>query len=298
MDYVSLADFARSTHDRTEAAPEWVIEARLPLDQLGVRNRLEDVLDTVTALQRADWLEDGVYIGPNAMPSTYRELLACSRRLQVAVPPVIAAGAPMSRQDVYGTDGRAFVYLSTYLMNGTDADTSRFLLGRPLGRIAARQVTATTLYGLVVDQSGLRSVAKRAVGPMLEVVLAPLSLGVKLALSRWHRAAELTADRAGLLCAEDLSAAGRALLKLNLGMNPTVDHEAYLRQLLRAQERQSPGRWAELLADKPWTHKRIAALEVFGRSAMYARALGREPEDDAVSDEELAARTSQLLGVS
>jgi Zn-dependent protease with chaperone function len=297
MDYVSLADFAQSAQEQRSDVPPWVVSAPLPLDAIGIRSRLEQILDTVTALQRADWLEDGVYIGPNAMEPTYRELLACARTLQVAVPPAVAAGAPMSWQNAYGTDDRSFLYLSTYLLNGTSPETRRFLLGRLVGKIAARQVTTTTLYGLLASNNGLRSVARRAVGPMLEVVMAPLSLGVRLALSRWHRSAELTADRAGLLCAGSLEAAAQGLLKGNLGMNPKLSHDAYLKQLARAQERQSPGRWTELLADTPWTHKRIAALQLFETSAVYARAMGREPAADAVDDDTLAQRTAQLLGV-
>lgn len=297
MDYVSLADFAKTTAEHRADAPEWVVSSPLPLDAIGVRSRIEQVLDTVTALQRADWLEDGVYIGPNALEPTYRELLYCARTLGVAVPPAVAAGAPMSWQNAYGTDGRCFLYLSTYLLSGTAPDTKRFLLGRLTGKIAARQVTTTTLYGMLASNNGLRSVARRAVGPMLEVVMAPLSLGVKLALSRWHRSAELTADRAGLICAGSLDAAGRALLKGNLGVNPKLTHDAYLKQLARAQERQSPGRWTELLANTPWTHKRIAALQVFETSAMYARAVGNEPGPDLLDDAMLAQRTAQLLGV-
>ncbi|MCA9567165.1 MAG: hypothetical protein KC656_04955 [Myxococcales bacterium] len=298
MDYVSLADFAQTATDASSRSPEWAIAAPLPLDQLGLRDRLEQVLDTVTALQRADWLDDGVYIGPNAMEDTYRELLACARILGVAVPPAIAAGTTMSRQNAYGTDSRSFLYVSTFMLSGTTASTQRFMLGRLLGKIAARQVTATTLYGVLVDQNGLRSVARRALGPMLEVVMAPLSLGVRLALSRWHRTAELSADRAGLLCCQDLDSAGLALLKGTLGVNPKISHEAYLQQLARSTERQSPGRWTELLSDTPWTHKRLVALQTFERSAMYARLTGREPAPDALTDEELAERTTQLLGVS
>ncbi|MEZ4319267.1 MAG: M48 family metalloprotease [Myxococcota bacterium] len=296
--YVSLSDFAETWHrDDPRDVPPWVVAAHLPLDQLGVRERLEDILDTVTALQRADWLEDGVYIGPTALGDTYKELLHCSRRLHIAVPPAVAAGAPMSMQGAFGTDGRAFLYLSTFFLSGTSESVKQFQLGRLCGHIAARQVTANSLYAMVVDQNGLRSVARRAVGPLLEVFMAPLSLGVRLALSHWHRAAEMTADRAGLLCSRDMDAAGKALLKLTMGVNPTISHQEYLDQLKRVHESSSPGRWAELMSARPWTHKRLKALELFADSAMYARLTDREPAADALSDEDLAARTNTLLGV-
>ncbi len=290
----SLATFARNT--RSSERPPWMFGPSLPAERLG-GTKLEQVLDTLTALQRADWLEDGVYVGPGALDGTYRDLLTCARTLEVAVPPAIAAGAPMDRQGVYGTDGRAFLYLSTYLLHGIPSASARFLLGRLLGKIAARQVTVTTVYGLLAGRAGLREAARRSLGPVVDVLLAPLSLGVRLTLSRWHRAAELSADRAGLLCCRDLDAAGLALLKQVLGVTPTLSRQTYLRQLHRSVGRSSPGRWAELLSDKPWTHKRLLALELFASSALYARLTGAEPGPDAVDDERLEARTRLLLGV-
>lgn len=297
--YVSLADFAATFAEQGDAPPRWVHPgAALPLrlDQLGLRYRVEDVLDTVVALQRAEWLHDGVYVGPHAMAAVYRDVLDCARQLRIAVPPAIIAGCGLSRQGAFGTNTRAFLYLSSFFFSdATSEPERRFITGRLCGHIAARQVTANTLYALVVDQGGLRSVARRAVGPVLEVFLAPLSLGVRLALSRWHRAAEISADRAGLLCAGDLDAAGRSLLRLTLGVKPKIDPDTYLDQL--KQQRHSPGKWAELLSDEPWIHKRMRALELFARSQLWVELTGNEVEDP-LSDEELERRTQALLGVS
>ena len=298
METLSLAEFAETfEHRSTAELPVWLAHGPLPLDVLGVRGRLEDVLDTVTSLQRADWLQDGVYVGPNAMPEAYSAVLHAARELGVAVPPAIAAGGPFSRQGIYGTDARSFLYLSTYYLAGTSEEVKRFAMGRALGHLAARQVTASTLYNLLVDQTGLRSVAKRAVGPMLEVFLAPLSLGVRMALSRWHRGAELSCDRAGLLCCRDLDAATDALLKSHLGINRHISREEYLDQLRRSGHEHAPGRWTELLAEQPFTRKRLRALELFHRSQMYARLTGEPAAPDALDDEALRLATARVLGV-
>ena len=91
--YISLADFAQSFDARTAEAPDWLFPPAappLPPDRLGLRFRLEDVLDTVVALQRAEWLQDGIFVGPRAMPDVHRDVLHCARVLGVAVPPAIA----------------------------------------------------------------------------------------------------------------------------------------------------------------------------------------------------------------
>lgn len=298
--YVSLTDFATTFHEGGGALPSWVHpDAAAPavLDTLGLRTRMEDVLDTVVALQRAEWLHDGVYAGPTAMPSVYRDVLHAARTLKIAVPPAILAGSGLKAQGAFGTDGRAFLYLSTFFFDPASDGERKFMAGRLCGLIAARQVTASTLYALLVDHHGIREMARKAVGPMLEVVLAPLSMGVRLALSRWHRAAEISADRAGLLCCGDLEAAGRAMLRQSLGRTPDVGVAAYLEQLKASRTASNPGKWTELLADQPFTHKRLQALDLFARSEVYADWTG-EPVADPLSRAELDAQTSRLLGVS
>jgi Zn-dependent protease with chaperone function len=262
-----------------------------------LRGRIEDVLDTVTALQRAEWLHDGIYVGPAALPAVYREQLGAARKLRVAVPPVVVCGVPARSQGAFGTEARAFVALSaTWLERATPQETS-FILGRSCGHIQARQVTGHTLYAVLVDGEGLRAVARRAVGPLLELALAPIGLAARVALSRWHRAAELSADRAGLLVCGSVESAGIALLRASLLVRPKVSLADYLAQLRAARADAAPGRWAELLTGQPWVHKRLAALDLFARSALYGTLSGVEIPVP-IPDDELDRRTSALLGTA
>lgn len=299
MDHPSLAEFAARFDAPPGERPAWVLpEAReIPLETLGLRGRVEDVLDTVTALQRAEWLVDGLYVGPSALPDVYGDALAAARRLQIAVPPVIVCNVSGRSQGAAGTDARAFVALGAIWLEGATEGERRFALGRACGAIAARQVTADSLYGVLVDSDGLRAVARRAVGPLLEVALAPIGLAARVALSRWHRAAEISADRAGLLVCGSVEDAGTALLRASLSTRPKVPLEVYLGQLQAARRDASPGRWAELLAGEPWAHKRIAALDLFSRSERYHRLQGTSGPD-LLTDAELDRRTSALLGIS
>ena len=298
--YVSLVDFAATFDPGGGELPPWVHpDAAAPqiLDTIGMRNRLEDVLDTVVALQRAEWLHDGVYAGPAAMPDVYRDVLHAARTLRIAVPPAILAGTGLKAQGCFGTDERAFLYLSTFFFDPASEGERRFMAGRLCGHIAAHQVTASTLYALLVDFNGIRSLARKAVGPVLEVLLAPLSVGVRLALSRWHRASEITADRAGLLCCGDLESAGKALLRQSLGRRPDVDVATYLDQLKASRGGSNPGKWTELLSDQPFTHKRIEAMAAFVKSELWTTLTG-EPVEDPITRAELDRTTRRLLGVS
>ena len=122
--YPSLADFAAtlSSRESGEAADFAVSDSLLPPLPEPVRDRLEEVLDTVVALQRAEWLEDGVYVGPRAMPEVYRAVLDASRRLEVALPPAIVARVAMPAMGTYGTDSRAFLLLSSFFVRPASPD--------------------------------------------------------------------------------------------------------------------------------------------------------------------------------
>jgi Zn-dependent protease with chaperone function len=265
--YPSLADFASTWRERREEArPDWVHPVAAPLavlDDAGLRAEVEALLDTIVAVQRAEWVQDGIYLGPRSMPDAYRDLLDVSRTLGVPVPPAVVTPASMRGQNVFGTDGRAFLHLSSFYLQGAKPEERRFVIGRLCGHIAATHVTWLTCYALLVDQGGLRQIARKALGPALEIFLAPISFGAKLALSHWHRAAELTADRAGYLCAGDRDAVRKAMLRMALGVRSDITPDDYLAQLKHLQEDGSPARWAEMLSAQPWMHKRMEALDDF-----------------------------------
>jgi len=225
----------------------------------------------------------------------YRDVLEAARALRVSVPPAVLTSGVMKTQRATGTDARPILVLSSYFFQSATEGERRFITGRLCGHIALQQVTALNTYALVADHRGLRATAKTAVGPLLAVVLAPIGLGVKLVLSRWHRAAELSADRAGLLCCGSLEAAQDAMLRADLAGRPQMSAREYLDQIRSANADSSPGRWAELLASQPWMHKRMQALDAFARSAVYRERVG---EDGGISREELERVTRDLLGVS
>jgi hypothetical protein len=296
--YVPLAEFAASFGTRADTLPDWVHAVPMPLsvlDSAGVRTELDDVLDTIVAVQRAEWVQDGVYLGPKSMPDAWRDLLDASRALQIAVPPAVVSPSPSA---VVGTDDRALINLNSFFLAGATPGERRLLIGRLCGFVAARQVSWQTTWALLVDQGGLRTLARKALGPALEVFLAPLSFGVRLALAPWHRGAEISADRAGLVVCDDLGSARKAMLRGALGVNPKVSPEDYLDQLKSAQEDGSPAKWAELLRDRPFVYKRMRAIELFARSSLWVDR-GHAPLGTPVLDvDALRFETDRLLQVS
>lgn len=289
----SLADFARAWREQPRAGWAHPLSRRRRLRL--PRPAIDELIDTVTALQKAEWLEDGVYLGERSFGEAHADLLDAARQLGVSAPPAIVRPTAFRSQSVLGTDPRPVLHLSSYFLRTAPAPERRFLLGSLLGSVAGGTVSADSAYQLLVDDGGLRQLARRSLGPTVEVALAPLSFATRLALSRGHRASVLSNDRAGLLVCGDAEVAGRALLRLALGTQPQVSPQDYLAQL-DEQRDGSPGGWTELVSSSPWTHKRLAALDLFARSAAWYRLRRLAPPADALDDEALDAGIDRLLG--
>jgi Zn-dependent protease with chaperone function len=102
-----------------------------------------------------------------------------------------------------------------------------------------------------------------------------IALPAELSLRAWSRRAEVTCDRAGVLCAKNLEVGTRSLTKLALGSQKLYDQlnvDEFLAQHEEAQE--GAGKYAEVFATHPWVSKRVLALRVFGESELFRRHVG------------------------
>ena len=120
-----------------------------------------------------------------------------------------------------------------------------------------------------------------------------------LALRAWSRRAEITCDRAGLLCTANLDTTTAAVVKLGLGsqkLYKDLKIDEYLKQL--DDGRRGIGRIAEYFRSHPYLPKRIEALRLFARSSYYRR-FASLPDDGtpAMTADEVDAKVADLLSV-
>lgn len=223
-----------------------------------------------------------VKVTPTQFPSLYRIAEDCARTLNVPVPTLYVANNPYLNAYTFGTDEDAFIVLHSSLVDHYDEDELRFVIGHETGHIQNKHV----VYGTVLI------LLKQSAVAFLKFVIPPLDV----ALNSWFRRAEVTCDRAGLLCCNDYESAMRAFVKLACGsqkLYKEIDINAYVAQA--DEGREGVGRLAELFATHPYLPKRIEAMRVFAASALYKQAKGDGGE--GLSMDEVDKKTSDIIQV-
>lgn len=230
---------------------------------------------------RGLFLGQAVQVTKRQFPMLHALVEHAARALEVPVPRVYVANSPVMNAFTFGTEEESCIVLHSALVDSFSENELLFVIGHETGHIQNKHVVYNTALLLL----------RR----MVEPFLGPLALPATLALNAWHRRAEITCDRAGLLCARDLEAASRSFLKLAVGsrrLSEEIDVEQFLAQHDEMQT--SFGRYAEALLSHPYLPKRIKALRVFAESELYRRATGHE---GGLSIEAVDERTNAILAV-
>src|SRR5690606_30727097 len=150
----------------------------------------------------------------------------------------------------YGTDDESFIMVHSALVDHYTDEELRTVIGHECGHIHnCHVVYLTTLHYL-------KLVASAFIPWVVYPALIPLNA--------WSRRAEITCDRAGMLCSKNDQTSMRALTKLVLGSRKLYDEfnlEAFLEQ--HEEGRDGIGRYMEALASHPYLPKRVLAMRVF-----------------------------------
>lgn len=137
-------------------------------------------------------------------------------------------------------------------------------LGRTLGYVQNNLVPyATALYYLENDAFFF---VRWIVSPAI------------LALRAWAKRADITCDRAGLLCVRDPGIAVAALMR-GAGYTGPLDYEG-----LGAQPEPPAGPVSEFFADHKAIGKRAAALHVFAKTYLYQQLIGNKDPNGMATD--------------
>lgn len=184
-------------------------------------------------LERLYYLDNtasNVRVTENMFGRMHQSLEWACKVLDVEKPELYVTLDPNPNAFTYGHT-KPFIVLTSGLVDLLSDEERFFVIGHELGHIKAGHVLYTLVARNIASIVQLLGQATLGIGTIL-------GQGLVYALMEWQRKAELTADRAGLLCVQDLDVAIHAFMKMAGGSSTLVeqmDKDEFLRQI-RAYE--------------------------------------------------------------
>ncbi|MEM7182065.1 MAG: M48 family metalloprotease [Spirochaetota bacterium] len=233
---------------------------------------------------RRDLLKKGLRLTPIIAPEIYslaekaRDILGLKPKIELYIYQDTYFNA-----SCYPPDDRSlYIMITSALLEKFDPNELMFVIGHEIGHYLFNH-HAIPLNLLLNKENS--------------VDLSPLQV---MKLYAWSRNAEISADRIGLLCAQDFEAAGKAFFKLSSGVTGDVisfQLSEYMKQLTELQSEVenstiNPDDW---YSTHPFSPLRINALDVFQRSSTYYQLIGSEGGDIAEGD--LENEVKQIMAI-
>jgi len=206
-------------------------------------------------------LGHAVKVGPNQFPKIHGLVLKCADTLGITPPALYIVNSPVANAATFGTNDDSFIMVHSALIDHMTDDELMSVIGHECGHIHNSHVVYLTAMHYLTRMAAQH--VRWLAGPAM------------LALSGWSRRAEVTCDRAGLLCVGSVEVSTRALTKLALGSRKLYEElniEAFLDQHREGGD--GIGRFAEMNASHPWLPKRVLALRAFAESELYRTHAG------------------------
>jgi tellurite resistance protein len=204
---------------------------------------------------RRQLLATSVRLTRRMSPAVHEMLDDCVAKLGVDIPIelYVYASPQFNAACVKPEEGRLFIMFSSSLLESFKGSELRFVIGHELGHHIYQHHDIPIGYILR---------GRHRPNPKLA-----------LELFAWSRYAEISADRAGAHCAQDLQSVGRALFRLTSGLSDEVisfDLDEFLEQVddMQAVDAE-PGQGAptaDWFSTHPFSPLRVRALKLFHQS--------------------------------
>lgn len=228
---------------------------------------------------RSELLGTSIRATDQQLPRVYAAGRQAAASLGLTAPPIyVAPAADRPYAHALGTDDDIYIVISADLPDMlTDLELIA-ALGHELGHVQNNHVVYNTaLYYL-----------EHSAAIFVRWIVQPAIM----ALQGWARRAEITCDRAALICARDVKTTMSAMIKSSLGAGE-VDVEDYLKNL--PEKGRGVGRYAELFRSHPYLPKRARALEVFAESNFYRTLTGAS--GGGKTADQVDAEVAEILAV-
>lgn len=173
-----------------------------------------------------DNVASNLRVTPRMFGRLHRSLQWACKILDVAEPELYVTVDPVPNAFTYGHT-RPFITITSGLIDMLSDEELFYVIGHEVGHIKAGHVLYGTMARNIAAVVTLLGQATLGFGALL-------GQGLVIALYEWYRCAELTADRAALLCVQDIEPARMTLMKLAGGttrLAAEMDRDEFLRQV-------------------------------------------------------------------
>jgi len=164
-----------------------------------------------------------VRCGPKQYKTLHNIAQECSEIMDMPTPEIYLTSNPFPNAYTGGVD-RPYITLRSSIIDTLSDEQLYHLIGHELGHIKAGHVLYKSVAAMLMPL--LEMLGRRTLG-LGDVA----QIGLTSAFFEWSRQAEITADRAGLLCSQNFSTSASANLMLTGGPN-RLSHEANEAQFL------------------------------------------------------------------
>lgn len=208
---------------------------------------------------RRQLLGTAMRLSPEMAPDVHEMMQSCRQTLRIELPveTYVYPSAAFNAAAVRPEGGLLLVMLSSGLLEAFEPDELKYVIGHELGHHLFAHHRIPTSALLAGD--------------------APITPALALQLFAWQRYAEISADRAGLVCAGGFEPVARGLFKLASGLRGgriRILIDKFVSQIGDLQAEASRHEKADAKARADWfsTHPfsplRLRAAELFAQSAL------------------------------
>ncbi len=254
------------------------------------------ITSQVVPRQRQMYNMSGLRVGPNQFPEIYQMVRDCSELLGIGIPTtfITAELGVLNAFALAIEDAEPMIVLNSSIVERMTPQELKAVIGHECGHVHNNHGIYNVLANLLINGIG-------ASIPGIREILALVSLPLRVAIQTWSRAAEVTCDRAGVLCCGEADSTISAQSKLLSG-GLLSDHQINVDALLEQYDslRSSPVRMLELLNTHPAGVRRILAAKEFINSQVFYdwHPELKEPDMHLYSKDELDAHCAKYVSVS
>ncbi|MBO3457261.1 M48 family metallopeptidase [Aetokthonos hydrillicola Thurmond2011] len=213
-------------------------------------------------------LMESIAVGPQQYPNIYALGEDCSRRLGIGVPQIFIQSSAESDAYTFATDDiTPVIVLSSHIAESFTVEELQFVIGHECGHIHNLHGVYNTICEIMTNQLAegiLEAVPKQGALNLF------IKSGLTIFFKRWSRYAEITCDRAGLICCGDVNTAETTFVKLIMGSGKLLEKiniDAYREQI--SKNPSAPIQLLELFNTHPLIPKRINALRLFAECDIF-----------------------------